>query len=346
VTHWAVFSWAQGIFHEYYTTVMAPAVAVLAGIGVSLLWHDRFTNGGWRSFLLPIGLLLAAGWQAFIMTRPPEVSWWLLGTLVSGLGVGTAGILCLGWLKRPWPQTWAKLAGALAVAALLVGPAWWSWASVQRPIMGMMPAASPMMFAGRSGPRSFRPRGGSQRDMRKLVDFLRANRHGERFLVAAQASMAVAPIIIQSGEQAVALGGFMGADPVITKDQLAQLVADGQLRFMLDTPRGPGFGGPRPGSRRGTGPAAVPGLIGPPSGFPNGPGNNEIAQWVREHGKVVDAHRWRSDDTMLPDAAGNDIAGGRLWRRGGMQRLYDLRPELGLTTPGSRAPDDPLSKNE
>ena len=37
----AVFSFMGGIFHEYYTVALAPAVAALVGIGGSTLWRRR-----------------------------------------------------------------------------------------------------------------------------------------------------------------------------------------------------------------------------------------------------------------------------------------------------------------
>jgi 4-amino-4-deoxy-L-arabinose transferase-like glycosyltransferase len=70
-THWVVFSFAQGIFHDDYTYVMGPAVAAMAGIGtLALLGESR--AGGWRSLLLPATILLTAGWQAFVVSRSPD----------------------------------------------------------------------------------------------------------------------------------------------------------------------------------------------------------------------------------------------------------------------------------
>ncbi len=60
LTHFVVFSWARGIFHEYDTTVMAPAVAELAGIGIAVLWRPWFQGVSQRGFLLPAALVLTA----------------------------------------------------------------------------------------------------------------------------------------------------------------------------------------------------------------------------------------------------------------------------------------------
>jgi hypothetical protein len=67
--------------------------------------------------------------------------------------------------------------------------------------------------------------------------------------------------------------------------------------------------------------------------------NNEIVDWVKEHGKVVDSKLWKIDEPAEPeeDEATEAPPGspgfnparmfGRMRR---MTQIYDLRPELGL----------------
>jgi 4-amino-4-deoxy-L-arabinose transferase-like glycosyltransferase len=356
ITHWAVFSWAQGIFHEYYTTIMGPALAALAGIGVAALWREWFHRRGWRGFLLPLALAATAAWQGFIVTRYPEVRRWLLPALLAGVGVGAVGVVAGKLLaRRPKASGWCRLVAGVGLSALLIGPTWWSLTCLLRPSMGGMPAANPMAFAGRprGGPDANSvafigrpggvppfargPFGADPRATTRLVEFLRANRHGERILVAAQGSREVAPIIIATGEPAVALGGFMGADPILSAEDFARLVQEGQVRFVLAGARGRGprgmalFGPGGPPSGQPAGPGSWAG--GPPGGPPGGPGNSELMEWVRKHGKEVDPHLWRLEEpAQNPDTAEAD---GR-WRffgPQGRQRLYDCRPELGLVSP-------------
>lgn len=40
----AVFSFMQGIFHEYYTVALAPYAAALVGMGAVVLWEERGTR--------------------------------------------------------------------------------------------------------------------------------------------------------------------------------------------------------------------------------------------------------------------------------------------------------------
>jgi 4-amino-4-deoxy-L-arabinose transferase-like glycosyltransferase len=339
LTHLVVFSWAQGIFHEYYTTVMAPAVASLAGIGVAALWGRWFHGGGWRGLLLLAALALTAAWQVFIVwNNYPNARRWLLPTVLVGVGIALVAMLGLRWFARyRWLGRIAKGAAGVGLAALLVGPTSWALAVLARPGNAVMPAApEPSLFSDRPDRGSpMRPPFdvGISRDSR-LVDFLRANRREERFLVMAPSVGAVAPIIIATGEPAVALGGFLGADPVVTKDEFARMVEERQVRFVFaggpGGPPGPPGGGPGGAGMPppGGGPAAGPGEP------PGRQANAEVLAWVREHGKEVDPRLWRGEESANgPRPGGPGRRGGRGGPGGPMERLYDCRPELGLVDP-------------
>ena len=327
-THWAVFTFARGIFHEYYTTIMGPAVAALAGVGAIALC-DEWRRGEGRGYL-PMALVLTAAWQASIVGQSPEIRRWLL----PALGVATlASVLVLvasRWLAaRRASVPWTTLAAAVGLAALLIGPAAWSLAPVVAPVNGMMPSADPSSLTGGRGGGMFpMPPGGMDRaGTGKLVGFLRANNRGERIFVAAFSSMDVSSIIIETGENAVSLGGFMGADPVLTAEGLASMVEGGELRFVL-IGGGPGGGMPMPGG-------GFPGG-GPPGA--GGPGNPGVLAWVREHGKLVDAKLWKDQEPAAEGGSKADtgtLGGPMGWfrRMGGAGRLYDCKPGRGPIGP-------------
>src|SRR5579885_2713319 len=67
----------------------------------------------------------------------------------------------------------------------------------------------------------------------KLVSYLESHRGHARFLVATLTAMQAAPIILDTGQPVMALGGFMGRDPILTPNALAQEVERGQVRFFL-----------------------------------------------------------------------------------------------------------------
>ena len=353
-THWVVFSFARGIFHEYYTTVMGPAVAALAGIGAVALWETS-RRGGWRTALLPTVILLTAAWQGSIVNHYPDWRPWLLSGLLGGTVAGSVVFVASRWLDGRWGMVpWSRISAGVALASLFVCPTLWSIAPVLAKGVSMMPTADPTMLGvRRDGPPAFSPfapggPGGPMEmdpaEAKKLLGFLLANRHGESILIAAQSSMSVAPIIIESGETAVSLGGFMGGDPAVSTDRFVKMVEDGRLRFYL-VGGGPGGGGPPPGF----GPPGGGGGRGGPGGRgPGGMGNPEIMAWVREHGKVVDAKLWKAEVPTAVEPEDAPPAGeppdparmmGRMFgRMRRMTQIYDLRPELGLVSAPVLAP--------
>jgi 4-amino-4-deoxy-L-arabinose transferase-like glycosyltransferase len=76
-----------------------------------------------------------------------------------------------------------------------------------------------------------------------LVTYLEAHQGSAKYLVAASGSMTTAPIIIQTGKAVVTIGGFNGSDPAPTVAQLEQMVATGELKYVLLGGGGPGRGG-------------------------------------------------------------------------------------------------------
>ena len=63
----AVFSFAQGTFHAYYTVALAPGVAALAGAGSVELWRLS-TRRRTLSWLLPVVVAGSAVWSAVLLT--------------------------------------------------------------------------------------------------------------------------------------------------------------------------------------------------------------------------------------------------------------------------------------
>jgi 4-amino-4-deoxy-L-arabinose transferase-like glycosyltransferase len=114
-----------------------------------------------------------------------------------------------------------------------------------------------------------------------LIAFLLEHRGSARWIVAAQSANAAAPIQLATGAPVMAMGGFSGSDPWPTADELASLVATGDLRYVLAgglDGRG-GFGGPG-----GVGPSGV----GPSGVGPGGVGGSDRTTWVQATCSTVD----------------------------------------------------------
>ncbi|MFG1681744.1 glycosyltransferase family 39 protein [Nonomuraea sp. NPDC049269] len=85
-----IFSLMQGIFHAYYTVALAPAIAVLVGSGVALLWERR------ENRVLALTAAVTAGWAYVLLTRSSEWNSWL-GPIVLVAGLAAAvGLLVVG----------------------------------------------------------------------------------------------------------------------------------------------------------------------------------------------------------------------------------------------------------
>lgn len=72
-----------------------------------------------------------------------------------------------------------------------------------------------------------------------LVEYLQANRGDTWYLVAVSSAMSAAPIMLNTDDPVVSLGGYNGIDPVFTVDELADLVNEGAVRFFFMSDRGP-----------------------------------------------------------------------------------------------------------
>src|SRR5215469_69155 len=86
-----IFFSVAGFIHEYYLTVMAPAIAVLCGIGLVTMWQD-YRRAGWRGWLLPLALIGTAAEQIYILISYPTWGQWMI-PLIAILCILAAGVL-------------------------------------------------------------------------------------------------------------------------------------------------------------------------------------------------------------------------------------------------------------
>jgi 4-amino-4-deoxy-L-arabinose transferase-like glycosyltransferase len=290
-TYAVAFSFAGGVFHTYYVAVIAPPLAALAAIGAARLWLQQRT-GTLRS-ALPVVLLLTAVWHGYI--DQGDAAWQLDGWR-GLLLVAVAAILAIAagamrWLPRDGRN--AMGLGVLALTATLVMPLPWALSTVLVRPNVIAPAADIALLAAGTAdfsepeaPPSTTPRA------RRLLEFLRANRGSERYLLAVPNAQQASPLIVRTGESVMAMGGYLGRDPILTPAGLERLVNAGELRYAI-------LGGP----------ALIP---------PVSPGERALANWIREHGRPVDPAQWR-------DPADPSRPYPTLGRR--PARLYDLRPD-------------------
>jgi 4-amino-4-deoxy-L-arabinose transferase-like glycosyltransferase len=141
-----VFFSVASFFHPYYLVIIAPAIAALSGIGLVLLWnaYSERTVRDWRTWMLPVGLLLTAAGQVYILSSYQNWSFLtpiiLVLCLVAVLALAAAKFLPrLNTSSVPL----AKIAVSLSLVALLATPLIWSAISDMSPTVGSMPSAGP-----------------------------------------------------------------------------------------------------------------------------------------------------------------------------------------------------------
>lgn len=143
----AIFSFMSGIFHEYYTVALAPAVGALVGIGVTLLWRVRSAPLGavWHRqphaaiAILAGALAVTAGWSWLLLARSPDWYPWLRTTVLVG-GLVAAALLVL---SPRLPRSVVVTGLALGAAAALAGPVAYSIHAAATAHNGGVPTAGP-----------------------------------------------------------------------------------------------------------------------------------------------------------------------------------------------------------
>lgn len=92
-----------------------------------------------------------------------------------------------------------------------------------------------------------------------MIKYLQENKGNAKYLLVAQSSNSLSQIVIQTGENVMALGGFSGSDNILTLAQFKTMVKNGEVRFAMTEGRG-------------------------------GAGNNEIMNWIQQNGTAVDGY--------------------------------------------------------
>ncbi|HEY3894413.1 MAG TPA: glycosyltransferase family 39 protein [Pseudonocardiaceae bacterium] len=275
----AVFSFAQGIIHPYYTVALAPAISALAGIGATTLWRLRSTPQARAT--LATGLACTAMWAYLLLDRAPDWQPWLRVAVLIG-GLVCAGVLALPAQAR---RSTGLVVAAVAVVLGLAAPAAYALETAATPHRGAIPSAGPQGggfgrpgfggpgFGGGPGPGGGAPAfpghrahhdgfsghgfpaGTAPGGIGGLLNGTTSNtalnallaRDADRYIwvAAAVGSNTAAGFQLATGHPVMPVGGFNGSDPSPTMAQFQQDVARGEIHYFIG---GGGFGGQRGGS--------------------------------------------------------------------------------------------------
>jgi 4-amino-4-deoxy-L-arabinose transferase-like glycosyltransferase len=228
----AFFSVAN-FFHEYYLALLAPPLAVLVGVGVRQAWQLRQKRRWLATALLVLAVSGTIAFQLYTATAfTTELTW--LPLVVGLLAVGAALLL--------FKPRMAQVGAAALVVAMLITPGVWSGLTT---LNASANQSLPSAYGGRvSGPANQ----GREQLNQTLLDYLTANTTDTEYLLAVPSSMQGADYVITTGRPVLYLGGFNGQDEVADASDLAQMVADGELRYIYWDTSGGGVGGPGGGN--------------------------------------------------------------------------------------------------
>lgn len=114
----AVFSFMAGIFHQYYTVALAPYVAALVAMGVTVLWEER--GAWWPRAVLAGTVVVTVVWAYVLLGRTPDYLPWLRWAVLAAGLVGALGLLMV--VGRFGGRGVAAAVVGLSCAASLAGP--------------------------------------------------------------------------------------------------------------------------------------------------------------------------------------------------------------------------------
>jgi len=331
-----VFSYAKGIWHPYYTTMLAPAIAAISAAGLVRFWRAYRGGEGPSRLLLPLAIALTAAWAFILASRDPAWHGWARWAVaivavaaLAGLVIGLLSPARRGSLGRP-------ALGASLVALLLVPAVWSAGTAAEGSSGGAMPAAGPSgggfggaprgmggmagspgglpagmeLPAGRELPGGTAPAAGNPfsggeltAEQRRILDYAKQHGEGAAITLAVNGpAMSMASYIIGTDETVIGMGGFMGADNSPSVAQLTGWVAEGKLKFVLGGGATPAAGG------------AVRGM-----GMDMGTGMQDRQQWTEQHCAKVDPAAYGGSTSSSASAAQSPFS---MMMGGGGQTLY------------------------
>ena len=228
----AYFSFTTGLFHRYYLIMLGPALAGLTGLAfwsVSQLFKGNRQLGFGAIIILIIPTL---GFQASMLSEY-DTATWVLPLAIAGSLIGLAILASEKALA-------AKNSGGDAhsfalttiLLAMLLAPCTWSiMVTMNKNANVALPTANlndvlPTSFMT---PNNTVMSGNEE----AIMNYLLENTDPDTYLLATFNARSAAPYILETGRPVLTFGGFSGGDQVVDAAEVAAMVADGELRYIL-----------------------------------------------------------------------------------------------------------------
>ena len=267
----AVFSFMAGIYHDYYTVALAPAIGGAVAIGGAAAWANR---GHWAARVTLGATSIGTGIWALVLLM--QAGGWYTALGWTAFTLGTMAGLAMIWVD----QLPTKVAGAVLAVALgagLIGPTAYSLNTAMTAHTGSIVTAGPVtgMGGGMGGPGGQPPTNGTQAGPAagappqaggpgggtdgggggmsgllngatvsdQVLALLTANSSDYTWVAATTGSQNAASYQLAANAAVMAIGGFNGSDPSPTLAQFQADVAEGKIHYYIGGSVGQSSGG-------------------------------------------------------------------------------------------------------
>lgn len=257
-----VFSFMAGIFHAYYTVALAPSIAALIGIGVTVCWRQR--HKPWARATLAAAAVLTGWTSDNVLVRLPHyypgLRWWVL------LAAAVVAIWALLGVPAASRKPVRLTMFTLAALAALGGQAAFTITTVARGNTGALPIAGPVPHIATAmtkgvgvvpraevtaarGPGFLLPAGAPGGTVHlvgctlldsgvpdpQLVGLLDADAARYTWVAATVGSVCAAGYQLASGHPVMPVGGFNGTDPAPAPDEFLRLTLSKRIHYFIVT---------------------------------------------------------------------------------------------------------------
>ena len=141
----AVFSFMAGIYHDYYTISLAPAIGALLALGAYGVWEHRRSLAG--RLVLAGTMAVTTAWSVVLLSQATGIYLTLRWPVIALGALATGALVALPHVGR---RLTALVLGA-ALTAALIGPAAYAANTVATPHTGSIVTAGPVSGGGPGG---------------------------------------------------------------------------------------------------------------------------------------------------------------------------------------------------
>jgi 4-amino-4-deoxy-L-arabinose transferase-like glycosyltransferase len=296
--------------------MLAPSIAALVGIGMKYL-VEFYKESTWKCYLLPITFIIDGSLVLLILSYYFKYHS-IVKILMAAVSILTFGSsIALIVIKNKYKLEVSAISNLRKVlvitgfVGLLITPIVWSGTTVVYKMSGSSPSAGLELVKFKN---SNSEEDELNEDSTKLIDYLKANKTNEKYLlVTLRTSGFASRIILETNESVMAIGGFLGTDNIVTLNQFKHMVKNGEVRYVM-------VEGTKNAIQVGTFQSAD---LSQSATYIETSENIKIMNWAEENGKLVDRSQWSNSTDNNIDNSKQVF--NRFNMAGGVSELYDLK---------------------